>query len=107
MRFQHPLRSFVAAFGLALVATLAPAQEPTSLRVAYVQAPDHPHGLGIQRFGAELAVFGFDAQNQELIFAEWQQHELPFAVEFRIFGSHVRTVRRQAECQTQYRHRSR
>jgi TRAP-type transport system periplasmic protein len=53
MRFQHPLRSLVAAFGLALVATIAPAQEPTSLRVAYVQSPDHPHGLGIQRF-AEL-----------------------------------------------------
>lgn len=45
-------RSLLAACGLALVSTLAPAQE-TSLRVAYVQAPDHPHGLGIQRF-AEL-----------------------------------------------------
>jgi len=29
------------------------AQEQVSLRVAYVQAPDHPHGLGIQKF-AEL-----------------------------------------------------
>jgi TRAP-type transport system periplasmic protein len=49
----HPLRSLIAAFGLALAPSLAPAQEPTQIRVAYVQAPDHPHGLGIQRF-AEL-----------------------------------------------------
>ena len=26
------------------------AQEPRTLRVAYVQKTDHPHGLGIQRF---------------------------------------------------------
>jgi tripartite ATP-independent transporter DctP family solute receptor len=53
---NHPLqhaRSLVAALGLALVSAWAAAQEPTSLRVAYVQAADHPHGLGIQRF-AEL-----------------------------------------------------
>jgi tripartite ATP-independent transporter DctP family solute receptor len=47
------LRSLLAACGLALAAAAVPAQEATSLRVAYVQAPDHPHGLGIQRF-AEL-----------------------------------------------------
>ena len=46
----HHLQSFIAAFGLALAASASPAQEQTSLRVAYVQAPDHPHGLGIQRF---------------------------------------------------------
>lgn len=52
MKLQ-PLLKLAAALGLAIASTLAPAQEPTLLRVAYVQAPDHPHGLGIQRF-AEL-----------------------------------------------------
>jgi tripartite ATP-independent transporter DctP family solute receptor len=52
MKLQ-PLIKLAAALGLAIASTLAPAQEPTLLRVAYVQAPDHPHGLGIQRF-AEL-----------------------------------------------------
>ena len=52
MKLQ-PLLTLAAALGLAIASTLAPAQEPTLLRVAYVQAPDHPHGLGIQRF-AEL-----------------------------------------------------
>jgi TRAP-type transport system periplasmic protein len=46
----HPFLSALAALGLALASATAPAQEPTALRVAYVQAPDHPHGLGIQRF---------------------------------------------------------
>lgn len=49
-------RSFVslaAAVLLACVSVPALAQEPVSLRVAYVQAADHPHGLGIQKF-AEL-----------------------------------------------------
>ena len=49
----HRFRSIAAGLGLALVATAGQAQEPTPLRVAYVQSPDHPHGLGIQRF-AEL-----------------------------------------------------
>jgi tripartite ATP-independent transporter DctP family solute receptor len=49
----HSLRTLVAAFGVALTCAAASAQEPTSLRVAYVQASDHPHGLGVQRF-AEL-----------------------------------------------------
>jgi tripartite ATP-independent transporter DctP family solute receptor len=40
-----------ALAGLLAMPTLA--QEQVSLRVAYVQAPDHPHGLGIQKF-AEL-----------------------------------------------------
>jgi len=44
----------LAAAALAgLLSLPAVAQEQVSLRVAYVQAPDHPHGLGIQRF-AEL-----------------------------------------------------
>jgi len=51
----HHLQSFIAAFGLALAASASPAQEQTSLRVAYVQAPDHPHGLGIQRFADLVA----------------------------------------------------
>jgi tripartite ATP-independent transporter DctP family solute receptor len=44
-----------AVLGLASATTTAPAraQEPVSLRVAYVQAADHPHGLGIRKF-AEL-----------------------------------------------------
>lgn len=49
-------RSFVslaAAMLLACVSAPALTQEPVSLRVAYVQAADHPHGLGIQKF-AEL-----------------------------------------------------
>jgi len=49
----QPLLKLAAALGFALASTLASAQEPTLLRVAYVQAPDHPHGLGVQRF-AEL-----------------------------------------------------
>jgi tripartite ATP-independent transporter DctP family solute receptor len=47
------MRTVATAFGLALACAAATAQEPTSLRVAYVQATDHPHGLGITRF-AEL-----------------------------------------------------
>lgn len=44
----------LAAAALAgLLSLPAVAQEQVSLRVAYVQAPDHPHGLGIQKF-AEL-----------------------------------------------------
>lgn len=49
-------RSFVslaAAMLLACMSAPALTQEPVSLRVAYVQAADHPHGLGIQKF-AEL-----------------------------------------------------
>lgn len=49
-------RTFLAVAATALLgwaAAPALAQEPVSLRVAYVQAPDHPHGLGIRRF-AEL-----------------------------------------------------
>lgn len=49
-------RSFVSLAAGALLACLsapALAQEAVSLRVAYVQAADHPHGLGIQKF-AEL-----------------------------------------------------
>ena len=38
------------ALGLAAAAGMTRAQEPTLIRVAYVQAADHPHGLGIQRF---------------------------------------------------------
>ena len=46
--------TFAAAMLVAAMATLpAAAQDKTSLRVAYVQAPDHPHGLGMTRF-AEL-----------------------------------------------------
>jgi tripartite ATP-independent transporter DctP family solute receptor len=52
MAIRRTLLSLAAA-GLALAAVPAPAQEAVSLRVAYVQAPDHPHGLGIRRF-AEL-----------------------------------------------------
>ena len=51
--FRSTLTASLAALGLALLCGVAAAQEPTSLRVAYVQANDHPHGLGIQRF-AEL-----------------------------------------------------
>ncbi|MDB5779302.1 MAG: transporter substrate-binding protein [Polaromonas sp.] len=49
------LYTFTAAFltAAAMVALPASAQEKTSLRVAYVQASDHPHGLGITKF-AEL-----------------------------------------------------
>lgn len=47
------LWSLATGLGLALLPALAPAQEPAPIRVAYVQSPDHPHGLGIQRF-AEL-----------------------------------------------------
>ncbi len=48
------LFTFAAAtLAAAMMALPAAAQEKTSLRVAYVQAPDHPHGLGIARF-AEL-----------------------------------------------------
>src|SRR5437867_3337269 len=43
----------VFSLGLSLASAVTQAQEPTLIRVAYVQAPDHPHGLGIQRF-AEL-----------------------------------------------------
>lgn len=56
MASRRKLFSFtLAATALAAMATAMPAaaQEPVSLRVAYVQAPDHPHGLGIQKF-AEL-----------------------------------------------------
>jgi tripartite ATP-independent transporter DctP family solute receptor len=49
----HRLLGLLAALGFCVASTLVPAQEPTQLRVAYVQAADHPHGLGIQRF-AEL-----------------------------------------------------
>lgn len=49
-------RIFLSLAAAALITWLsapARAQEPVSLRVAYVQATDHPHGLGIQKF-AEL-----------------------------------------------------
>lgn len=52
MAIRRTLLSLAAAC-LALAAGPAPAQEAVALRVAYVQAPDHPHGLGIRRF-AEL-----------------------------------------------------
>ena len=42
-----------AVLGWAAASSCALAQEPVSLRVAYVQAADHPHGLGIRKF-AEL-----------------------------------------------------
>lgn len=45
--------SLAAAAMLGWAAAPALAQEPVSLRVAYVQAADHPHGLGIRKF-AEL-----------------------------------------------------
>jgi tripartite ATP-independent transporter DctP family solute receptor len=48
MKLQTLLK-LAAALGFAIASTVAVAQEPTLLRVAYVQAPDHPHGLGIQR----------------------------------------------------------
>jgi tripartite ATP-independent transporter DctP family solute receptor len=38
------------SLGLAVASGMTRAQEPTLIRVAYVQAPDHPHGIGIQRF---------------------------------------------------------
>src|SRR4051812_33211610 len=44
------LIALAAASLAALLALPASAQEQVSLRVAYVQAPDHPHGLGIQKF---------------------------------------------------------
>lgn len=48
------LAAVVLASALAtLTAMPAAAQDKTSLRVAYVQAPEHPHGLGMTRF-AEL-----------------------------------------------------
>ena len=50
---SRSLVSLAAATWLAWGAAPAVAQEPVSLRVAYVQAADHPHGLGIQKF-AEL-----------------------------------------------------
>ena len=50
---SRSLVSLAAATWLAWGAAPALAQEPVSLRVAYVQAADHPHGLGIQKF-AEL-----------------------------------------------------
>lgn len=50
---SRSLVSLAAAAWLAWGAAPALAQEPVSLRVAYVQAADHPHGLGIQKF-AEL-----------------------------------------------------
>jgi tripartite ATP-independent transporter DctP family solute receptor len=51
-------RTFLSLAAAAMLAwSVAPApalaQEPVSLRVAYVQAADHPHGLGIRKF-AEL-----------------------------------------------------
>ena len=48
-------RTFLSLAAAAPLGWAAPAlaQDPVSLRVAYVQAPDHPHGLGIRRF-AEL-----------------------------------------------------
>lgn len=49
-----PLLSLTGALMAALLlAQPSLAQDKTSLRVSYVQAPDHPHGLGIQKF-AEL-----------------------------------------------------
>ena len=50
---SRSLVPLAAAAWLAWGAAPALAQEPVSLRVAYVQAADHPHGLGIQKF-AEL-----------------------------------------------------
>ncbi|WP_326541367.1 TRAP transporter substrate-binding protein [Pseudorhodoferax sp.] len=47
------LLALAASALLGWTAGPALAQESVSLRVAYVQAPDHPHGLGIRRF-AEL-----------------------------------------------------
>ncbi len=45
--------SLAAVAAAALLSLPALAQEQVSLRVAYVQAPDHPHGLGLNKF-AEL-----------------------------------------------------
>ncbi len=56
MRTRSFLSLAIAAMlGWATASTTTPAlaQEPVSLRVAYVQAADHPHGLGIRKF-AEL-----------------------------------------------------
>lgn len=50
---SRTLLSLAAAALFGWGAAPALAQEPVSLRVAYVQAADHPHGLGIQKF-AEL-----------------------------------------------------
>ena len=52
LKLQHLLFA-VVALALSLASGGMRAQEPTLIRVAYVQAADHPHGLGIQRF-AEL-----------------------------------------------------
>jgi TRAP-type transport system periplasmic protein len=43
------LVAVAAALTIALAGP-AVAQEPKTLRVAFVQKPDHPHGLGVQRF---------------------------------------------------------
>ena len=54
MKFRK-LFTFTAVVmaGAAMLALPAIAQDKTALRVSYVQAADHPHGLGIQKF-AEL-----------------------------------------------------
>lgn len=44
-----PLLAVIAAFAVVTSAS-AWAEEARTLRVAYVQKPDHPHGLGVQRF---------------------------------------------------------
>ena len=55
MKTRRFLTFTAATLAAAAAMTVPPAaaQEKTSLRVAYVQATDHPHGLGIQKF-AEL-----------------------------------------------------
>lgn len=47
MKSRHILAALAAA---ALVAAGPAVAQEKTLRVAYVQKPDHPHGLGVQRF---------------------------------------------------------
>lgn len=53
MKFRKYITFASVILAAAMLIQPAAAQDKTSLRVAYVQAPDHPHGLGIQKF-AEL-----------------------------------------------------